>query len=64
MGRPKLIIKKILLLEVQIFILHYIYYLEKTSSFRGFKIRVQLPDLGDTKLGGYFKKCSKKIKNY
>ncbi len=25
---PKLIIKKILLLEVQIFILHYIYYLE------------------------------------
>jgi hypothetical protein len=27
-GRPKLIIKKILLLEVQIFILHYIYYLE------------------------------------
>jgi hypothetical protein len=27
-GRPKLIIKKILLLEVQIFILHYIHYLE------------------------------------
>jgi len=27
-GLPKLIIKKILLLGVQIFILHYLYYLE------------------------------------
>ncbi len=55
---------KKLMIDQKTFILHYIYYLEKTSSFRGFKIRVQLPDLGDTKLGGYFKKCSKKIKNY
>jgi len=27
-GSPKFIIKKILLLDVQIFILHYLYYLE------------------------------------